>query len=72
MLFFTAGRTTGREVATGATLAELWKPYVTGRVHDHVVDCQHLEMTAPGPLAEIAAVLEKHLTTVESAATRRP
>ncbi|WEV27777.1 amino acid adenylation domain-containing protein [Streptomyces sp. 71268] len=72
VLFFTAGRTTGREAVTGGTLAELWKPYVTGRVHDHVVDCHHLEMTAPGPLAEIAAVLEKHLTTVESAATRRP
>ncbi|MBB5935020.1 amino acid adenylation domain-containing protein [Streptomyces zagrosensis] len=68
LLFFTAGRDMPQE----GSLAGLWKPYVTGRVLDHVVDCHHLHMTAPGPLAEIAAVIEKHLSTVEGAAPRRP
>ncbi|MFT2017052.1 amino acid adenylation domain-containing protein [Streptomyces sp. 796.1] len=68
LLFFTAGR----DLPPGSSLAALWRPYVTGRVHDHFVDCHHLEMTASGPLAEIAAVVEKHLTTLGRAATGRP
>ncbi|MFD7235848.1 amino acid adenylation domain-containing protein [Streptomyces syringium] len=68
LLFFTAGR----DERLPGSLAAQWEPYVAGRVHNHPVDCHHLEMTAPGPLAEIASVLEKHLSAVEDAVPRRP
>ncbi|MFF4156093.1 amino acid adenylation domain-containing protein [Streptomyces sp. NPDC001678] len=57
VLFFAAGL----DAPESSSLAELWKPYVTGTVEEHVVDCRHLEMTAPGPLGEIAAAVESHL-----------
>ncbi|KWT61107.1 hypothetical protein ADL21_14980 [Streptomyces albus subsp. albus] len=68
LLFFTAGRDETRQ----GSLAARWEPYVAGRVHNHFVDCHHLEMTAPEPLAAIAAVLDKHLSAVEGAVPPRP
>ncbi|GGL11880.1 non-ribosomal peptide synthetase [Planomonospora parontospora] len=57
VLFFTAAR--GREA--DAPAAADWKPYVTGAVVDHAVDCDHESMLNPGPVAEIAALLRKEL-----------
>jgi thioesterase domain-containing protein len=37
--------------------ANSWAPFVTGRVEAHKVACEHHDMTQPGPLAEICAVL---------------
>ncbi|QFZ21617.1 non-ribosomal peptide synthetase [Saccharothrix syringae] len=38
-----------------------WLAHVTGEVETHDIDCRHGEMTRPGPLAEIAAVLADRL-----------
>ncbi|MFI6644566.1 amino acid adenylation domain-containing protein [Streptomyces sp. NPDC050504] len=53
VLFFTAAR----DLPEGLEPARAWAPYVGGRFEEHRVDCAHHEMTRPGPLAEIAAVL---------------
>ncbi len=37
--------------------AELWRPYVTGALDRHTIDCGHFEMMRPGPAARIGAVL---------------
>ncbi|MER7575809.1 amino acid adenylation domain-containing protein [Streptomyces sp. NPDC126514] len=44
-----------------APVADDWRPHVTGRIHGHAVACAHLDMTRPGPLAEIAALLVRTL-----------
>ncbi len=41
--------------------AEGWRPYVTGRIEEHRMECEHKDMLQPGPLAEIAQVLESDL-----------
>ncbi len=41
----------------GAPTVDLWQPYVAGRMVVHDVDCAHLEMADPAPLAEIGRVL---------------
>ncbi|WP_424215830.1 amino acid adenylation domain-containing protein (plasmid) [Streptomyces sp. BI20] len=56
MVFFTAGREPG-----AAGLADRWVPYVGGAIERHAVDCSHLEMADPRPLAQVAAVIDKHL-----------
>ncbi|MFF0016393.1 amino acid adenylation domain-containing protein [Streptomyces sp. NPDC005374] len=38
-----------------------WAPYTSGRIESHPVACRHGDMLAPGPLAEIAAVLVRRL-----------
>ncbi|MFC4057035.1 amino acid adenylation domain-containing protein, partial [Planomonospora corallina] len=57
VLFFTAARDRGADAPTAAD----WKPYVTGSITDHAVDCDHESMLNPGPVAEIAALLRKEL-----------
>ncbi|MBG0824312.1 amino acid adenylation domain-containing protein [Planomonospora sp. ID91781] len=57
VLFFTAARGRGAHAPAAAD----WKPYVTGAVVDHAVDCDHESMLNPGPVAEIAALLRKEL-----------
>ncbi|KOV61441.1 thioesterase domain-containing protein [Streptomyces sp. MMG1121] len=37
--------------------AKNWQPFVTGPVTEYPVECSHLEMTRPAPLAHIACVL---------------
>jgi thioesterase domain-containing protein len=37
----------------------MWHEHVTGRVEVHEVACRHGELTAPGPLARIAEVLNE-------------
>ena len=56
VLFFYATKKEGRH-----SLPEAWKPYVTGRIEVHNVDCKHFEMTDPGPVREIGRILEQHL-----------
>ncbi|MEU3755400.1 beta-ketoacyl synthase N-terminal-like domain-containing protein [Streptomyces olivoreticuli] len=56
VLFFTAaGDPAGASDAMAK--AEEWRAYVSGAVEDHPVACGHYEMTEPGPLARIGAVL---------------
>uniref|UniRef100_UPI0004BF0842 non-ribosomal peptide synthetase n=1 Tax=Streptomyces sp. NRRL S-350 TaxID=1463902 RepID=UPI0004BF0842 len=47
--------TAGRE--PGAPVPGDWQPYLTGRITGHAVDCEHLDMTRPGPLAAVAELL---------------
>ncbi|CAM5354015.1 amino acid adenylation domain-containing protein [Streptomyces abikoensis] len=57
VLFFTA---TGTAPA-GSLTREAWRPYVTGRVINHDVGCAHAHMTRPGPIAEVARAVTRHL-----------
>ncbi|MFB6891575.1 amino acid adenylation domain-containing protein [Kitasatospora sp. NPDC056327] len=66
LLFFTAGAEAG-----AAGLAGLWTPFVRGRVENHEIDCEHLAMADPEPLAEIAAVVEKHLGSARNGSDSR-
>ncbi|GAA3463494.1 non-ribosomal peptide synthetase [Saccharothrix longispora] len=38
-----------------------WRAHITGDVHAHRVDCRHGDLTRPGPLAAVGAVLAAHL-----------
>jgi thioesterase domain-containing protein len=37
--------------------AHVWKPYVGGRIEVHEIDCEHIDMMRPGPLATIGPVI---------------
>ncbi|MEK8146072.1 thioesterase domain-containing protein [Streptomyces sp. M10(2022)] len=41
---------------------EAWEPYVKGQVENHLIACEHTEMTEPGPLREIGAVISRNLS----------
>jgi thioesterase domain-containing protein/acyl carrier protein len=41
--------------------ADRWKPYVSGQIAIHEVDCKHIQMMQPVPLAKIGAVLAREL-----------
>jgi nonribosomal peptide synthetase DhbF len=50
--------------------ATVWNSFVRGAIDEHDIDCRHTDMTRPGPLARITAVLAARLTiTSDSAAT---
>ncbi|MFE6049723.1 amino acid adenylation domain-containing protein [Kitasatospora sp. NPDC056446] len=53
LLHFTA--TAGRD--PDAPVPADWHPYLTGRIDGHRIDCEHLDMTRPAPLAAVAEVL---------------
>ncbi|GAA0258953.1 non-ribosomal peptide synthetase [Saccharothrix mutabilis subsp. mutabilis] len=57
VLFFTA---TADKTDDSPVPAD-WRAHVTGDVHAHRVDCRHGDLTRPGPLAEVGAVLAAHL-----------
>ncbi|WP_410658126.1 amino acid adenylation domain-containing protein [Amycolatopsis sp. lyj-112] len=38
--------------------AQDWRPFVTGRIENHPLDCEHLHLMRPEPLAEIGRVLD--------------
>ncbi|MEV0619367.1 non-ribosomal peptide synthase/polyketide synthase [Nonomuraea sp. NPDC050404] len=38
-----------------------WADFVEGQIIDHPIDCEHLDMTRPAPLSEIAEVLVRAL-----------
>ncbi|RJO70987.1 non-ribosomal peptide synthetase [Nocardia panacis] len=41
--------------------ASAWRPYVTGAITEHEIDCAHSEMTTPAALAALGPVLRRHL-----------
>lgn len=53
LLFFTAAQ----DPDTHPERHRAWQPYVDGRVDNHDLPCVHGEMTRPGPLERIGAVL---------------
>ncbi|MGC3000516.1 amino acid adenylation domain-containing protein [Streptomyces sp. G35A] len=57
LLFFTAAAPRPENWLTPLA----WTPYVTGAIDEHRLDCTHPELTRPGPLDEIAAVLAARL-----------
>ncbi|MFB4314444.1 amino acid adenylation domain-containing protein [Actinomadura sp. 21ATH] len=62
LLFFTALR--GRTAAS-PTAAGNWGPLVTGEVEDHPIDSEHHQVTEPGPVAEMGAVLAARLDKLD-------
>ncbi|SEG92212.1 nonribosomal peptide synthetase DhbF [Saccharopolyspora kobensis] len=65
VLFFTATVNPAKESLT----AQMWQPYVGGAVRNHDIACEHKDMTQPGPLAEIAAVVDRELGEVDRVST---
>ena len=63
VLFFTATVNPAKESLT----SRMWEPYVAGAVENHDIACEHKDMTQPGPLAEIAEVVQRRLTEGEAA-----
>ncbi|MFE9097118.1 amino acid adenylation domain-containing protein [Streptomyces sp. NPDC007264] len=61
LLFFTATAPRAEHWLT----PRAWAPYVTGPVEEHPVECLHPEMTRPGPLDEIAAVLAARMKELD-------
>ena len=41
--------------------ADSWKSYVSGKIAVHEVDCEHVHMMRPAPLAKIGHVLASEL-----------
>jgi amino acid adenylation domain-containing protein len=37
--------------------ADVWKPYVSGKIEVHEVGCEHIDMMRPAPLAKIGPVI---------------
>ncbi|MBE9374453.1 amino acid adenylation domain-containing protein [Saccharopolyspora sp. HNM0983] len=57
VLFFDATVNPAKESLTAA----MWEPYVGGTVHGVDIACEHKDMTRPGPIAEIGAVVDRWL-----------
>jgi thioesterase domain-containing protein/acyl carrier protein len=45
----------------GTPLVEAWAPFIQGRIEHHPLRCTHREMVYPGPLSDIARVVEARL-----------
>ena len=56
VLFFFAAQKTGEY-----RLPDAWKPFMSGNIEVHTVDCRHGEMTEPAPLKQIGKILDQHL-----------
>ncbi|MET9734807.1 amino acid adenylation domain-containing protein [Streptomyces sp. NPDC006458] len=61
VLFFTAAAPRAEHWLTPSA----WKPYIGGAIDEHELDCVHPEMTRPGPIDEIAAVLATRLQDLD-------
>jgi nonribosomal peptide synthetase DhbF len=57
LLLFTAGQDHPEHDA----LADTWRPYVGGDIHNVVVDARHLELSHPHALAVVGPVLERFM-----------
>lgn len=57
LVFFTAGK----DHADHDSLAHTWRPYVSGDIHNVVVDARHLELSHPHALAIVGPVLERFI-----------
>ncbi|MFF0205651.1 amino acid adenylation domain-containing protein [Streptomyces sp. NPDC005017] len=62
VLFFTAAAPRAEHWLTPSA----WKPYLGGAIDEHQLDCTHPEMTRPGPIDEIAAVLATRLQDLDA------
>nr|WP_272266661.1 thioesterase domain-containing protein [Rhodococcus sp. Rp3] len=58
LLFVAAARSLG--TGDGASPA-LWRPWVSGTITDHTIDCDHLEMMTPAVLAVLGPILAGYL-----------
>ncbi|TXS44128.1 non-ribosomal peptide synthetase, partial [Streptomyces sp. OR43] len=64
VLFYSSGASFSRDDATFN--AEVWRPYVSGDITEHVLDFLHEDlMIEPAAVAEIATVLAKHVRDPE-------
>lgn len=62
LLSFTATAEERRASTVGsATADELWGPYVKGRIVDHPLDAQHLELVEPGHIDFIGRIIADEL-----------
>ncbi|MFF5388177.1 amino acid adenylation domain-containing protein [Streptomyces sp. NPDC013012] len=66
VLFFTARRPGEPE----GLLAATWIPLTQGIVDNHTVECGHLEMAGPEPLAHIGSILSEKLSALQKKETR--
>ncbi|WP_280251094.1 non-ribosomal peptide synthetase [Nocardia abscessus] len=55
LVFFTAGK----DRADHDAVMRTWRPFITGDLHNTVVDARHLELTHPHALAVIGPILER-------------
>ncbi|MEV4114806.1 amino acid adenylation domain-containing protein [Nonomuraea sp. NPDC049695] len=62
VLFFRATVDTVDDTLT----ADAWRPHVTGAIDNHDVACSHKDMTQPGPIAEIGAIVAARLEELGS------
>ncbi|MET7619110.1 amino acid adenylation domain-containing protein [Streptomyces sp. NPDC005408] len=62
LLFFTAAAPRAEDWLT----PHAWRPYMTGRLDEHRLDCLHPEMTQPRQLDEIATVLMARLKELDT------
>lgn len=57
LVFFTAGK----DRADHDAVAQTWRPYIAGDIHNMVVDARHLEMTHPYALSVVCPILERFM-----------
>ncbi|MEU4810699.1 amino acid adenylation domain-containing protein [Nocardia fluminea] len=51
--------------------AQMWRPFVTGRLVEHPVDTTHAQLTNADVVAHIGPILNRHLRAVETATATR-
>ncbi len=61
VLFFRAAMTEDRSAGS----PDWWKPYALGDIETHDIDCEHVEMDRPEPIAEIGRVLAHKLEELQ-------
>ncbi|MEU8760203.1 amino acid adenylation domain-containing protein [Streptomyces sp. NPDC048659] len=61
LLFFTARRDGEPEGALAAT----WIPFTEGIIENHTIECGHLQMAEPEPLAHIGNILAEKLSALQ-------
>jgi amino acid adenylation domain-containing protein len=57
LVFFTAGK----DHPDHDALAQAWRPYITGDIHNTVIDARHLELSHPHALAIVGPILERFM-----------
>lgn len=62
LVSFTAG---GAESAEESAAQGSWRPFVGGRITNHVIACMHHDMLKPEPAADIARIIETELKRTE-------
>ncbi|OBA37240.1 hypothetical protein A5767_07235 [Rhodococcus sp. 852002-51564_SCH6189132-a] len=58
LLFVAAARSLGTDDAASPAL---WRPWVSGTITEHTIDCDHLEMMTPAVLAVLGPILADYL-----------